>query len=89
MIDIYNKDCQDILPRILENIDREKVIFVSDPPFNIGYHYNYYKDNLKEEEYYEIRNNLWRIIRNYIKMAKISKTITHEQFSQMEYKIGE
>lgn len=50
---LYNEDCQDILPHILENIDRKKVIFVSDPPFNIGYHYNSYKDNLKEEEYYE------------------------------------
>ena len=59
MIDIYNKDCQDILPRILENIDREKVIFVSDPPFNIGYHYNSYKDNLKEEEYYECLKNIF------------------------------
>lgn len=50
---LYNDDCQDILPHILENIDRKKVIFVSDPPFNIGYHYNSYKDNLDEEEYYE------------------------------------
>lgn len=51
---LYNEDCQDILPHILENIDRKRVIFVSDPPFNIGYHYNSYKDNLSEEEYYEI-----------------------------------
>lgn len=50
---LYNEDCQDVLPHILENIDRKKVIFVSDPPFNIGYHYNSYKDNLDEEEYYE------------------------------------
>jgi len=30
-----------------------------------------------------------KLLEDYIKMAKISKTITHEQFSQMEYKIGE
>lgn len=35
------------------NIDFSKVIFVSDPPFNIGYHYNTYKDRMKEDEYYD------------------------------------
>ena len=56
---LYNEDCQDVLPHILENLDRKKVIFVSDPPFNIGYHYNSYKDNLKEEEYYECLENIF------------------------------
>ena len=28
-------------------------ILVSDPPYNIKYHYSDYKDNLNEEEYYE------------------------------------
>lgn len=53
MIKTYNEDCQQILPHVLENLDRKKVIFVSDPPFNIGYHYNTYKDNMDEEEYFE------------------------------------
>ena len=56
---LYNEDCQNILPNILENIDRKKVIFVSDPPFNIGYHYNTYKDNLNEEEYYEVLESIF------------------------------
>lgn len=30
-----------------------KLIIVSDPPFNIGYKYKSYKDNKKEDEYYE------------------------------------
>ena len=30
-----------------------KFIIVSDPPFNIGYKYKSYKDNKKEDEYYE------------------------------------
>lgn len=29
-----------------------KCCIVTDPPFNVGYHYNTYKDNLSEEEYY-------------------------------------
>ena len=56
---LYNDDCQNILPQILENLDRKKVIFVSDPPFNIGYHYNSYEDNLDEEEYYECLESIF------------------------------
>lgn len=26
---------------------------VTDPPFNVGYHYSQYKDNMKEDEYYK------------------------------------
>lgn len=32
----------------------EKVIIVTDPPFNIGYHYNEYKDNLDENDYMSV-----------------------------------
>lgn len=52
-------DCQDILPHILECVDRKKVILVSDPPFNVGYHYNTYKDNLSEEEYFEALESIF------------------------------
>jgi len=40
----------------LEEMDKldipDNCIFVSDPPFNIGYKYKNYKDNKKEEDYY-------------------------------------
>ena len=48
---LLNEDCQTILPNILSSI--KNPIIVTDPPFNIGYHYNFYKDNLNEEEYLE------------------------------------
>ena len=51
MIKLYNGDCLEVLREI--NIDFEKIIFVSDPPFNIGYHYSSYKDNKKEKDYYK------------------------------------
>ena len=81
MINIYNEDCQDILPHILENIDRKKVIFVSDPPFNIGYHYNSYKDNLNEEEYYECLESIF---------GEDSCVIIHypEQLYKFSFQIG-
>ena len=46
---LYNEDCLEELKKI----DLSKCIFVSDPPFNIGYHYSKYKDNKKEDKYYE------------------------------------
>src|SRR5574344_6781 len=58
-IKIYNGDCQIILPEILTNLDRNKVVFVSDPPFNIGYHYDTYKDKMNEEEYFEILESIF------------------------------
>jgi site-specific DNA-methyltransferase (adenine-specific) len=49
-IKIYHGDNLEILSSL--NLDYSKCIFVSDPPFNIGYHYNEYKDRKKEEDYY-------------------------------------
>lgn len=46
---LFNDDCLNVL----KDIDPDNVILVSDPPFNIGYHYHTYKDKLKEEEYYD------------------------------------
>lgn len=49
MVELYNEDCYDLL--CSGNLDNKKICIVTDPPFNIGYHYNNYKDNLDEEEY--------------------------------------
>lgn len=48
---IINGDCLEELPKINKLLD-SKFIIVTDPPFNIGYHYNEYKDNLGSDEYY-------------------------------------
>ena len=50
-------DCIEELNKL--DIDFNKVIFVSDPPFNIGYHYNTYKDKMKEDEYYNFLKNVF------------------------------
>ena len=52
-------DCRELLPQILKNLDEEKIIFVSDPPYNIGYHYNAYKDNLDEDEYFKMLEDVF------------------------------
>lgn len=55
MIKIFNEDCLTLMQSqdFFNLIKNRKVCIITDPPFNIGYHYNKYKDNLDEEEYYE------------------------------------
>lgn len=45
---LYNDDCINII----DKLDLSNTIIVSDPPFNINYHYNSYSDNLPENEYF-------------------------------------
>jgi fructose 1,6-bisphosphatase len=80
MIKLLNGDAIEELSKL--NIDFNNVIFVSDPPFNIGYHYNTYKDNKKEDEYYEW---LHKIFGNH------KKVIIHypEQMYKFAFQIGE
>lgn len=63
---IYNCDCIDFLKS--EECDQllkgRKVVIVTDPPFNIGYHYKTYKDKLKKEEYYNMLETVFTS-RNY------------------------
>ena len=49
----YNDNCLNVIDRIIEE-HRTKAIIVSDPPFNIGYKYRSYKDNMEDENYYEM-----------------------------------
>lgn len=45
---LLNSDCLEAK----KTLNSEKLIVVTDPPFNIKYHYNEYKDNMAEEDYY-------------------------------------
>ena len=51
-IKIINANCLDIIDEIIYNA--KNPIIVTDPPFNIGYHYNTYKDKKPKKEYYEM-----------------------------------
>lgn len=48
---LYHGNCLDILKEI--DIPSNAII-VTDPPFNIGYHYNSYKDKINNEQYYDM-----------------------------------
>ena len=51
MIELYNGDCLEFLPKLKQKYKERNIIIVTDPPFNIGYKYNSYKDKMKEEDY--------------------------------------
>lgn len=60
MIKIYNEDCLTLMrsQNFLNLIKDRKVCIVTDPPFNIGYHYNKYKDKMDEGEYYSFLDEI-------------------------------
>jgi len=47
---IYNQDCLEGMRQLPQG---HKYCVVSDPPFNIGYHYDGYNDKMDEGEYYQ------------------------------------
>ena len=46
------------LPKI--NVKKKKFVIVTDPPFNIGYHYNNYEDNMDSQDYYEMLGSVFQ-----------------------------
>lgn len=56
MEEVINMDCLTYMKsqQFKDLINSRKVVIVTDPPFNIGYHYKSYKDKLKEQEYYSM-----------------------------------
>lgn len=58
-ITLINGDFKNYIDKYKNN---DKIIVVTDPPFNIGYHYANYKDDMEEESYY---NMLASIIKEF------------------------
>ena len=53
MIDLINDNCINVIKDIYNKYNN-KAIIVTDPPFNIGYNYNSYKDRMPEQDYYDM-----------------------------------
>lgn len=64
-------DCADIVPDLCAELTSQgrSVCIVTDPPFNVGYHYKTYNDNKPEEEYYSwlktIFSNVPKVVIHY------------------------
>jgi site-specific DNA-adenine methylase len=67
---LYNADFRDVLDDIQEDI-----IIITDPPYNIGFKYNKYQDNLPHSEYYQM---LTQLIQKYPTVLILYNEILHE-----------
>ena len=58
---IINANCLDymISDEFKQIVKKRKVVIITDPPFNIGYHYSSYKDKMKEQEYLEMLKSVF------------------------------
>lgn len=57
--EIIHGNCLEELPKINKKYNG-KFIVVTDPPFNVGYHYNSYEDNLGADEYYNMLQEVFQ-----------------------------
>jgi DNA modification methylase len=51
---IYCGDCREVLPEF------RKAVVISDPPYNVGYHYEGYSDRLPQADYDELLSSTMR-----------------------------
>ena len=47
---IYNKDFRDII----KNLDKENTLIITDPPYNVGWKYDTYKDKISDYDYIKL-----------------------------------
>lgn len=59
-IELLHGDCTEIIHDVLTKV-RNPVI-ITDPPFNVGYHYRTYKDKMPEDEYYDMLKGIFGLM---------------------------
>lgn len=59
---LYNTNCLDYLKseQFQKDVGGGQALIVTDPPFNVGYHYNTYKDKMSEKEYLYFLNQVFK-----------------------------
>ena len=77
---IYLGDCRELIGHIPHGI---APIIVTDPPFNIGYSYNSYKDDMDENEY-------WHMIKALIDKCNGNAVVIHypEALHRLSIELG-
>lgn len=75
MIDnLYCEDCRDVLFQVISDCDNP--IIVSDPPFNIGYKYDKYKDKMNDDDYYTFMGKVFGMCPSVIDVLQMIQTLT-------------
>lgn len=59
MTKIIQGDCTELIHEVVR--ESHNPILVSDPPFNIGYHYKSYSDSMEEERYFEWLSDIFSV----------------------------
>tara|TARA_R100001244_G_C5125798_1_gene124580 strand:- start:47 stop:709 length:663 start_codon:yes stop_codon:yes gene_type:complete len=54
---LYNGDCLEVIDKLIADGIKVDAI-ITDPPFNINYHYKTYKDKMDENDYYKMLASL-------------------------------
>lgn len=80
MIDLINDNCINVIKDIYNKYNN-KAIIVTDPPFNIGYNYNSYKDRMSEQDYYDM---LYYVLKDF------KSVVVHypESLYKLSFKLG-
>lgn len=78
---LLNSDSKVVFWDVIRSYDKNNIIVVSDPPFNINYKYNSYKDSLKEDDYYEMLEFFF---------SELPSVVIHypEQMYKLAFQIG-
>ena len=81
MLQVINGNSLEVLPEIIKEYGDRNIIIVSDPPFNMGYHYKTYKDKLKEDEYFGLMSEIF---------SKAPSVVIHypESLYKLSYEMG-
>lgn len=60
-VNLYRNDCRLVLDDIKRDLQSQgkKFILVSDPPFNVGYHYNEYHDKMSDGDYRQMLHEIF------------------------------
>ena len=58
MIELIQGNCLEVINEI--KLKHKNLVIVTDPPFNINYKYNSYKDKMKEEDYLDFMKELFQ-----------------------------
>lgn len=80
-IELHNSDCIELIKSGC--LKDKNICIVTDPPFNIGYHYKNYKDKLKDNEYYEL-------LKDVLTTYDVPFVVIHyaEQLHELSIKLG-
>lgn len=66
MIELINGDSNTEIYEVAKKVGDRPCVIVTDPPFNIGYHYDNYIDKMGDSDYYEMLNQIFHVFPAFV-----------------------